>query len=379
VLLAAVPVLAWAGLTHAQQFSNTVDESQVVHSSLYSSGKNVDVKGEIFGDVFCVGQNVRISAKVHGDVLCAGMDVTIEGTVDGDIRAAGQNVSVAANTAKSVSLAGSDVSLDADAKVGQDLSAAGTKVNIKGEVGRDVTATGSTLVLNGTVGRNARLSGGSVALKDGANVAGDLTYTSTKKAEFANGATVAGKTEQLAPPAKKGYQFNLKFYLFLVTGMILTLLALAALFPRFMRRTSDHVKKAFFKSFAIGALSVLIWAAVMAGLVFTLVGIPLAIMLLLAFLLASALSAPIAAYYVGRLVFNDRANPLLIGAVGAVIVVSLYFLPWLGFLFVIAALGVGFGAIVLELKNYVGKNEGNVQTAAASEVQAAKPKKGKKD
>ena len=41
LLLVAVPMLAWAGLTQAQRFSNSIDEGEVVNSSLYSTGRNV--------------------------------------------------------------------------------------------------------------------------------------------------------------------------------------------------------------------------------------------------------------------------------------------------------------------------------------------------
>lgn len=357
LLLVAVPMLAWAGIGHAQRFSSSVDKGEVVQSSLYSSGKNVTVKGEIFGDVFCAGQKIHVDATVHGDVLCAGMDITIAGKVDGDIRAAGQTVSVSAEVGKNASLAGSDVSLDADATIGQDLSAAGSKVNIKGSVGRDVAANGSTVILNGMVGRNVRASGSTINLKDGANVAGDLTYTSNQKAQFANGSAVAGKTQQTAPDQRKGYRFDLRFYLFVVVGMILLLMALASLFPRFLQRSSEQIKKSFFKSLAVGALGTLALAALMAVLLFTVVGIPMGIALLLGFLFGAALSAPISAYYVGRLVFNDKANPVVIAATGAFILGTTYFLPWLGFLFVIVAYGVGFGALLLELKAHTGRGD----------------------
>ena len=88
-LLAIVPVMAWTSVANAQRFASNVEEGQKVHSSLYSSGKTIDIRGEIFGDVFCAGQTVNIDAIVQADILCAGVDVRISGKVDGDIRVAG--------------------------------------------------------------------------------------------------------------------------------------------------------------------------------------------------------------------------------------------------------------------------------------------------
>lgn len=355
LLLVAVPMLAWAGMTHAQRFSNSVEKGEVVNSSLYSSGKNVDIKGEIFGDVFCAGQNVRVDAIVHGDVLCAGMDVTIAGTVDGDIRAAGQNVSIAAKVAKSATLAGSDVSLDSDASVGQDLSVAGTKANIKGSVGRDVSSNSSQLILNGEVGRNVRASTTDVTLKGGANVLGNFVYTSDQQAKQDADAVVAGKTEQITPE-KRGYQFNLRAYLFVVASVILIVVVLAALFPRFLQRTSGRIKEGFFKALAVGILGALVVPLVVIGFAFLLVGIPLAVILLVAALLATMLSAPIAAYYVGRRILKDDAQPMLIGALGAFILATTYFLPWIGLIFVFLGFWLGMGGLLLELKGFVGRS-----------------------
>lgn len=370
LLLVAVPMLAWAGMTQAQRFSNSIDEGEVVNSSLYSTGRNVNIKGEIFGDVFCAGQNIRVDAVVHGDVLCAGMDITIAGTVDGDIRAAGQNVSIAAKVAKSATLAGSDVSLDSDASVGQDLSVAGTKANVKGSVGRDISSNSSQLILNGKVGRNVRATTTEVSLRSGANVLGNLVYTSDQQAKQDADAIVAGETKQIKPDPKPGYQFDFKAYLFVVASMVLVLVALAAVFPRFLQRTSGHIKNGFFKSFAVGVLGTLALPAVMIGLGFLLVGIPLAVMLLLAALLAAMLSAPIAAYYVGRIVLKDNAQPMLIGALGAFILATTYFLPWVGLVFVLLGFWLGMGGLLLELKGFVGRSDD-----AALPAQGAKTKK----
>ncbi|HEX9153644.1 MAG TPA: polymer-forming cytoskeletal protein, partial [Candidatus Saccharimonadales bacterium] len=85
LLLAVVPVLAWVSVADAQRFSTNVDQGQTVDSSLFSTGKEIEINGTINGDIFCAGQNIKINATVHGDVICAGQDVTIDGKIDGDV------------------------------------------------------------------------------------------------------------------------------------------------------------------------------------------------------------------------------------------------------------------------------------------------------
>lgn len=358
LLLAIVPVLAWANIASAQKFSNTVDEGQTVNSSIYSAGKNIDINGTINGDVFCAGQTVTIDATVHGDVICAGQDVTVSGKVDGNIRLAGQTVSVNANVARSATVAAMTFSLDADAKIGQDLTATGDTLNIKGFVGRDVVASGSSTTLNGIVGRNVKSEGNKLRLKDHAAIGGDLNYTSYNKVDRDKGSKVEGKVAQTKPNKSdnRGGIFNkysLGFYLFILFGLGLITLALAFFFPQFLRRSSNHIKNDFTKTLIVGLAASFLVPMISIGLVLTVVGIPLVFFILLAWLFGALLSGPIAAYYVGQMVLRGRNNPLAIAALGTLILVTAYYLPIAGVLVLMLAYWLGFGALLLSIKPHV--------------------------
>lgn len=372
LLLAVVPVLAWAHIASAQRFSNTVDEGQTVNSSLYSAGQNVDVNGTINGDVFCAGQTITIDATVHGDVICAGQDVTVSGKVDGNIRIAGQTVSVNAVVSKNATIAAMTLSLDADASVGQDLTAMGDTLNIKGPVKRDVVANGNSVILNGNIGRNAKVSTAQLRLKSHALVAGNLHYTSNRKLDRDGGAKVLGSISQAKPAKSTNNQgmfrrFSIGFYLFMLVGLGLIALTLAYLFPQFLRRNSRLIKDNFTKTFIVGLVASLIVPMIALGLVLTVVGIPLVVLLLVAWLLGAFLTGPIAAYYIGQMVLRTRSNPMAITAVGSVILVTAYYLPLAGILVMMLAYWVGFGALLLSLKDHL-------RPAAVEEI-AEKPAK----
>jgi cytoskeletal protein CcmA (bactofilin family) len=355
LLLAAVPTLAWAGVANAQRFSATVDKDQTVNSSLYSAGKIIDINGTINGDVFCAGQTITIDADVRGDIICAGQDVTISGKVDGDIRVAGQLVAIDADVSRSITVAAMTFSLDAGAKVGRDLTATGDNLNIKGAVGRDVVAGGSVMTLNGKVGRNVRANGANLKLRNDAAIAGNLVYTSDNKADIASGASIAGETTRTAREASQntGPSFDVGFYLFALAGLLLIGLSLAYFFPQFMHQTSGHIKSSFGKALLVGVLASVTAPLITLLLLVTIVGIPLSLLLLLGLFLGGALSGPIAGYYVGRLVLRNQKSPLLIMLVGGAITITACFLPWIGFLVVIFAYWLGFGALLLALKQHL--------------------------
>jgi cytoskeletal protein CcmA (bactofilin family) len=350
LLLAVVPVFALVSVAHAQRFATNVDEGEKVHSSLYSSGNNVSIKGEIFGDVFCAGRNVVVDATVHGDVICAGQDVTVNGKVDGDIRVAGQTVNVAAEATRNATVAAGTFSLDASAKVGQDLTATGDTMNVKGEVGRDAVISGTKLVFNGPVGRNVSAKSENITFKKDAAVAGNLTYTGSRKPAMNDGAHVAGATKEVKPE-KKGSRFNFSpiFYLFFVVSALLIMLALVLFFPRHLQSTTDRIMKSPTRTLLIGAVASVLMPAVGVGLAVTIVGIPLTILLLLALIFAAMLSGPIAGYFVGRLILRNNQNAVAIALTGGAILFTSYFLPVIGIIFLLGAFWFGFGALLQEL------------------------------
>lgn len=357
LLIALIPVLAWVSFVSAQQFSTQLEKGKVVNSSMYSAGKEIDIRGEVFGDVFCAGQKVRIDAIVHGDVLCAGQEVTINGTIDGDIRAAGQNISIGAKVAKNVTVTGVQFSLDAESKVEGDLTAAGQQLNIKGHVGRDAIATGNDVILNGYIGRNAKVETGKLQLKDRALVTGNLVYTSDNKLQRDQKAQVTGKTEQIVPKKESGFNFAL--YLFAVSSLTLISVIITYLFPRFIRQTSQQIADSPTRALILGILFSFLVPAVMLALSISFIGIPAALVLLLGWIVGIVLSGPISAYYVGKLVLRKSKidSPVSFALIGGIILVSTYFLPYLGLGFLIVAYWLGFGALLLNLRSYLFEPE----------------------
>lgn len=352
LVLAIIPVMTWVSISHAQRFSPMIADDQTVHGSLYAANKTIDIKGIVHGDIFCAGQSVKIDAEVHGDVICAGVEVTVNGTVDGDIRLAGQIVNVDAQISGSATVAAAEFSLDATANVGRDLTATGSALNIKGKVGRDVVASGSVTTVNGAVGRNITADVGQLILKDDACVVGNITYTSNNKLDQTDGAVISGEITQ-TQPSKRGYSFDPLWYLFMLTGLPLIVMALTFLFPRFTERTSAQIREHFGKTLVVGILATLLVPGVLFGLAITVVGIPLAFVLMAALLLAVLLSGPLVARFIGGLLVKNAKAPVLAAALGGVVLVTLYFLPFVGLVFIMLAFFLGFGAILIELQRYI--------------------------
>lgn len=348
LLVAIVPVLAITSVVSAQRFSNTIEEGQTVHGSVYSSGKNVQIKGEIFGDVICAGQNITVEATVHGDVICIGQDITVGGKVDGDIRLAGQIVTVEGEIGKNASVAAMSFSLDAQAKIGQDISAVSDDLSIKGSVGRDAVASGSNVTFNGPIGRNISVQSENVQLKEQAAVAGNLTYTASKAPKLSEGAAVKGKTTEVKPQKEdSGFSLiNPLYYVMALLSLVIVGVVLAWLFPQLFRRTTEDINISLWKVLLTGIVASVAVPTLGVLLAITVVGVPLTVIFLLAMLFGALLSGPVVGYWLGTQLLRNSNSVPLIAAVGGTVVVSLYFIPFIGFIIMMLAFWTGFGAVL---------------------------------
>lgn len=350
----ALPMFAWAGLASAQRFSATVGEGETVDSSLYSAGRTVDINGTVHGDIFCAGMNVTINATVRGDVICAGQNVTVKGKVEGDVRLAGQTVSIDADIARNVTVMAQAFSFDADSRAGGDVTAAGDTANIKGQVGRDLLVSSSSFTLNGAVGRHVDATSQKVEMLTNARVDGNFTYTSSSAATIPPGANIRGEVTQKTPEQyERSGGSSIGMYLYFLAAFLLIALVVILFFPQAVRKTVGvahrHLGKALLAGFIAGiALPVALFA-----LAVTFVGIPLAFMLLIAWVGLTMVSGPIAAYWLGRTLFKRIKNSVAVMLLGATLLFALSILPFVGFIVMLIAYWLGSGAALLTLKRHM--------------------------
>ena len=88
---------------------------------------------------------------------------------------------------------------------------------------------------------------------------------------------------------------------------------------------------------------------------FTVIGIPLALLSGLAWLLVVLLAGPFAAYLLGTWLIPRHRNPILVMLLGAIILFLLYLIPFLGFLVWLVAAWFGVGMILRQLFLRIGR------------------------
>ena len=355
-LAISLPLAGWTAIAQAHSGHphdpTRVDEGQVVSSTLFVSGRELQMAGEIEGDYICAGQNVTISGRVQGDVICAAQNIRLTGTVDGDVRLAGQTVSVSGSTGGSLSVAAQSLQLARSATVGRDVSLAVTDARLDGTVGRDIQAVADQLTIANTVGRNVRAQLDTLTLASGTRVAGAISYTSRNELQQNADAQVAGPVDRQQPQAQQaggssGWLGAL--WILVMLSLLLTSMLLVWAFPRQFRSLSDLAWRQPAFAVLVGFAVSVIMPAVLIVLALTVIGLPLALLAGLLWLLLLFLSGPTAAYLLGRLLLQNRYRPWQLMLAGGVLLVVLYSVPVLNAIVMSVVVWIGSGTILLAI------------------------------
>jgi hypothetical protein len=252
-------------------------------------------------------------------------------------------------------VAGQTFVLASHASIGQDLSVAGQNVTLNGPIERDLAAGSGSVTINSSVGRNVQAHVRTLSLGNKADIGGSVDYTSNKSLARSKGAVVAGsitrsspKAGHVRPGAIVPVNFLMALYMFITFLLIALLLVL--FMPRAFHLAAETARMHLLRTFLVGFVASIVVPVVLVALLFTIIGIPLALFLGLVWLVVVLLSGSFAAYLLGRLLLRGATNnaiwTILLG--GAVLLI-LYFVPFLGVLTSLVGLWFGLGTILQQL------------------------------
>ena len=276
--------------------------------------------------------------------------VDADETVRGDVRAVmGSNAVEGAVTHDVVAVMGSDT--------------------INGSVGHDVVAVMGSVVINGTVGHNVKALMGNVTLGPGAIVKGDVVAAGGT-IHRAPGALVRGRIISQPfglrnrpgqptviwnhAPGQTDWQENFHNFLgawhWVITLVFLGFYALLALlFPRAVRRCGDVLehRPGVVVLVSLGALLAVPLFFIL--MLLTIIGIPVAIILLPIAIVVGMLVGKTGIYGLMGRSIGQRLSPVAAVLVGGGLCAALYFVPIAGFVFAFFLSLLGFGCSLAAL------------------------------
>jgi cytoskeletal protein CcmA (bactofilin family) len=297
------------------------------------SGGEVIISSPVYDDLFASGGSIILNAPVDSAIL-AGGTIEVNAPIKGDLIAAGGTIRV-------------------NADVGGKIVLAGGSVLVNGSVGTNAIATGGevTLLPGATVTRDALISGGTV--KNEGYVDGTLTVDAN---QFQNtghaGSTNVHINENSGtlPGALSAILVTLSL-LFALGMFILGLVLIKTMPSRFFSVTSEVRKSPVIKT-VIGFIGLLIGIIGLTILAITVVGLPLAMLAGMVFLIAVLLSSLFVAYRLGEVIATHAAPALSEWqryTIGFVILFILFYIPFIGPVILVIAISLGFGAFLYAL------------------------------
>jgi hypothetical protein len=357
IVIAAVS--AWLPLQAAaadlrQGNDVTVGPGETVNDDVYAGAGTISINGTVNGSVIAGGGTITVSGNVTRDLILGGGNITVNGHVGGSIIAAGGNITVNGAVAQDVVVTGGMIDVGSGATIGRDLVVAGGTATVSAPVARRVQMASGSLTLRNKVGGDVRGQVDHLKL-DGAQIAGNLDYTSNNSVELVNGASVAGATTRHTPVDRGGGPGNgFLGWLRALVGILALGLLLIFLLPGVSTRAIDTERAQPWASLGIGA-AILLITPIVALLVF-IVGIFLGfwwlgLLLIPLWILALAIGYVVSGFLLGRLIFAQlgwgRYHDALALLAGLFVLAVIGVIPVIGWLVWLVALILGAGALAL--------------------------------
>lgn len=314
--------------------------------NIFAADQVVDIRAsDVVRQIFAAGENVWVDATTTQDVHAAGRYVTIRNGAGQDVYATGWNVSV-------------------DGPVGADVYAAGRYVDVRGTVAGSLFLAAEIVEIQGRIDGDVFVAAETLVMGPEASIGGKLRYKLGQPLRIPDGAVrsgdVVGDVETEAQPNKKT-RVAVDIWASLHLSFAVIGLLVVALAPVPAMRSAVQVASSPWSALLWGFLKLAAALVMIILLAVTVVGIPMALILLLALphiLMLSYLSGAMGwACLAARL---TRQTPYLrwysrVGAllVALVILWALGHVPYINVTLISATTLLGLGGMVLSCRKAV--------------------------
>lgn len=351
LLLSVLSFLSFAPAALAKgsmQSGNRIilEKNEVVDGNYFAGGESVLLSGIVSGDAYVAGNSVVVEGTVKGDLLVAGSDLDIRGTVTGDIRAIAGNITISGKVGGNLTLGAGKVLIADSAALGGSIVAGAGDLNIAAPVGKGITAGVGRLYLADKVGGDLDYwSEEELVMSGDATVSGTLTRHAVPKSEK--------RPQQLAAGAVAGVALGFK--LIEMLGLLLIGVIMLRVIPLYTAGVITEINKKPWLSLLIGFIALIMVPVTILVLLTTIIGIPLALVGALAFLLLLTFAKIFAALFLGIKVvgyFAKSPSPYASLTVGFVLYYALFLVPVLGWLAVAVLYLMAVGGLALHRKSF---------------------------
>jgi cytoskeletal protein CcmA (bactofilin family) len=297
----ALPAPVSAKVMMQEKGNITIPSGETIDDDLFVAAETVEINGTVNGDVYAGAGTVRIGGTIKGALVVGTGDLTL----------------TKATIANSLIVGAGNVTIDDASKIGGSLISGAGDIKNSGVVVRNVMIGAGSIYLNGPIGKEARLGAGTIELGSKFKLNGDLTYALGDESSVLTQnetAAISGETSRFTPPEKSKAEmdkaredlraFGKVIGTFWMIFSFVSSLLFGLLLLRFLPKTMDGIANIIganaSKSLGIGLLIVVLAVPTLLVTMLTIIGIPLAGLLLVLLYIDLHLARLVSVYTFGK-------------------------------------------------------------------------------
>lgn len=328
----------------------------------FAAASDVDFDAHLVGDLFAAGATVTVgdSALIENSFMGVGRRIDIGGHILNSARALAQDINVRGHVERNVMAFAQSVTIDDRGWIEKDLYLGAGEVMIRGRIGGEISGSCGKIVIAGQIDGDVAIEADQVTIMQSAIIGGKLKYRSNRDARIEEGAQLLGGVEKLDPRTKKSASYGLGSFLWdawWFLAAFATGLVLLALFKPFMIQVTQAILITSWRCLGLGFLFLVCIPLVVAIIALTLVGIPLAGLILLSWGILLYLSKVFVGLAMGEWLLarvrGGRAAARGLSMFAGMLVLTLIaMIPYFGFLAKVMICSLAIGAFLMTAYRY---------------------------
>lgn len=325
-------------------------------------------------NIMVIDETVVANGTANGLIMLCGS--TISSNANGDYAfIAGREVNISGNITRDAFVVGETVTIENTGIINRDLYVCASKVIINGAVNRNIYVASSELL----VGDKAYIRGDvhsttdKIVISETANVLGTVEYRSDASVvsipESIQVNRIEVETNKNQGNVSKSFDFNGKILELLM--VFVTFILMLAIVPEFFTKIDDRYAlnaKELFKAFGIGVLLLIVVPIVSIILMVTIVGLPIAFVALLLYIIAFIITGAVAGYTIVKTIFGSKVNKFVAGTAGVIGYKLLMCVPVLGGIIYFFCISLTLGVMYMTFRKNKGKKLSDNNSATESAV-----------
>jgi cytoskeletal protein CcmA (bactofilin family) len=330
-------------------------EAETLRDEMWISAQTITISGDALDDLFAAGGVLDLRGNFKSDVWAGGDQVIAAGRFNDHVRLVSRTVQVSGALGGSLTAMGTTVKIDPSATIAKNVLCLGENIISEGSVAGNVRIVAQKATLGGKIAGNVSIAAQEIVILPGTMIGGDLSYTAPKELVLSPSVTLGGKLVRTfeTPAPRQFLKPNLAGHFGFAFAALLTGLVFSSIFSRYTAHTVQLLRASRGACLLTGFAALFLIPMSAFLLLFTLVGVPLSILMSLFYLILLYLSKVAVGLWLGALILRrteiskqNRAGAL---AVGLLIIYALTAFTAISFVASILIAIYGLGALLLAL------------------------------